>query len=93
MHQLNRRRRQIAQLGARRVQPLAQGIGIQFQQRAISPARSTIITALRLSGCQASGATRLVLPRAAPNMPETCTSGFICGTSISVASLRLLRWL
>lgn len=33
MHQLDRRRRQIAKLGARGVKPLAQGIGIQFQQR------------------------------------------------------------
>ncbi len=33
MHQLDRRRRLIAKLGARGVKPLAQGIGIQFQQR------------------------------------------------------------
>ena len=33
MNQLNRHRRQLAQIGFWRVQPLAQGIGIQFQQR------------------------------------------------------------
>ena len=33
MNQLNRHRRQLPQIGLWRVQPLAQGIGIQFQQR------------------------------------------------------------